>query len=111
VSGIIDRGYFSITIPQGYALSQLILEQYFSADPVAFIGIQPGPIFPNDPATVNPSDLLGWMHFGVDDVGADLLPLMGANGQGFVPPLSGGGRTRSGPSRRASRRSMCSISS
>jgi hypothetical protein len=83
----IDRDYFSITIPQGYVLSQLVLEQYFSSDPVAFIGIQPGPIFPNDPATVSPGDLLGWLHFGADNVGADLLPLMGANGQGFTPPL------------------------
>jgi hypothetical protein len=89
VNGIVDRDYFSITIPQGYVLSQLILEQYFSNDPVAFIGIQPGPIFPDDPATVMPGDLLGWLHFGDGYVGMDLLPLMGANGQGFAPPLTG----------------------
>ncbi len=86
----IDRDYYSITIPQGQVLSQLVLEQYFSDDPVSFIAIQPGPVFPNDPATVNPGDLMGWMHFGPEDVGLDLLPLMGANGQGFTPPLGAG---------------------
>src|SRR6186713_630801 len=90
VGGVIDRDYFSITIPQGHVLSQLVLEQYFSNDPVAFIAIQPGPIFPNDPATVTPEDLMGWLHFGAEHVGLDLLPLMGAQGQTFSPPIQAG---------------------
>jgi hypothetical protein len=90
VGGSIDRDYYTITIPQGYALSQIILQQYFSNDPVAFIAIQPGSIFPNDPATVQPGDLMGWLHFGPEDLGLDLLSLMGANGQGFTPPIGPG---------------------
>ena len=77
-------------MPAGYTLSAIILEQYLSSDPVAFLGIQPGPTFPNDPETTAPGDLLGWLHFGADQVGLDLLPLMGANGQGFTPPLPAG---------------------
>jgi hypothetical protein len=90
VNGHIDRDYYSITIPQGFVLSHLILEQYFSNDPVAFIAIQPGPIFPNDPTTVTPGELMGWLHFGQDYIGQDLLPLMGAQGQGFTPPIPAG---------------------
>jgi hypothetical protein len=90
VSGNIDRDYYSVTIPSGYVLSQLTLEFYVSADYQAFIGIQPGPIFPNDPSTVQPGDLLGWLHFGPPYVNTDILPLMGGNGQGFTPPLPAG---------------------
>ncbi|MBL0926773.1 MAG: hypothetical protein IBJ11_03860 [Phycisphaerales bacterium] len=87
--GFVDRDYFSITIPAGFRLAQLILTDYLSNDPVAFIAIQPGPVFPNSPSTVRPGDLLGWLHMGSGDVGTDILPQMGQNGQGFVPPLPG----------------------
>jgi hypothetical protein len=88
--GGIDRDYYSITVPDGYVLSHIVLDAYYSPDFAAFIGIQPGPIFPNDPETVHPGDLLGWMHFGPDDVNMDLLPIMGSHGQGFTPPLAAG---------------------
>lgn len=88
--GNVDRDYFSITVPPGHVLSQIVCEQYFSLDPVAFLGIQPGPTFPNDPNTVEPGDLLGWIHLSIDHVGVDILPVMGFEGQGFVPPLPAG---------------------
>jgi len=90
IDGNLDLDYYSITIPQGYRLAQVILDTYLSTDFAAFMGIQPGPIFPNDPATVEPGDLLGYLHFGPDLQGLDMLPLMGANGQGFAPPLPAG---------------------
>src|SRR5687767_4432107 len=52
----VDRDYFSITIPEGHVLAQLILGVYSSPDFAAFIAIQPGPVFPNDPDTVGPDD-------------------------------------------------------
>lgn len=86
----VDLDYFSITIPAGLQLDQIILTEYFSQDPVAFLAIQPGPIFPNDPLTVEPGDLMGWTHLEVGQVGLDVLAIMGTQGQGFIPPLPAG---------------------
>lgn len=86
----VDLDYFSITIPAGLQLDQIILTEYFSQDPVAFLAIQPGPIFPNDPLTVEPGDLMGWTHLEVGQVGLDVLAIMGTQGQGFTPPLPAG---------------------
>jgi hypothetical protein len=88
--GEIDRDYFSITVPSGHVLSQVVLDQYFSNDPVAFLAIQPGPVFPDDPQTVNPGDLMGWIHLGAEHVGLDVLPIMATQGFGFTPPLAAG---------------------
>jgi len=86
----LDRDYFSITIPEGAVLTQITLAAYLSEDFAAFIAIQPGAIFPDDPETVAPGDLLGWAHFGPDQEFTDLLALMGSNGQGFDAPLPAG---------------------
>lgn len=88
--GNIDRDYFSITIPQGFELSAMSLTGYDSTDFAAFAGIQPGAVFPDDPATVQPGDLMGWTLFGQAEVFKDMLPLMGVNGQGFSAPLPAG---------------------
>lgn len=88
--GTIDRDYFTITIPSGHVLSSIVLGVYISPDFSAFLGIQPGTVFPDDPDAVIPSDLLGWTHFGPIEEGTDLLPMMGMNGQGFSPPLPPG---------------------
>lgn len=90
MEGNLDRDYFSMTIPAGHQLSELWLTDYFSEDFAAFIGVQPGPIFPDDPAFVAPEDLLGWTLFGESQLGQDLLPQMGVNGQTFTPPLPEG---------------------
>jgi len=86
----IDRDYFSITVPVGYQFSELWLDSYNSSDFAAFMGIQPGPIFPDDPATVQPEDLMGWTLFGPNFVGQDLMPQLAMNGYGFTPPLPAG---------------------
>jgi len=88
--GGIDRDYYTFTIPDGHALTAIVLTAYLSPDFTAFLGVQPGAVFPDDPNTVIPSDLLGWVHFGPIDVGTDLLPEMGFHGQGFTPPLPAG---------------------
>ncbi|MGE3109993.1 MAG: hypothetical protein AB7G11_06265 [Phycisphaerales bacterium] len=88
--GNIDRDYFSLTIPAGLQLSQIVHLDYISTDFGAFMGIEEGPIFPIDPDQATPGDLLGWVIFGPSTVGVDLLPTMGGNGRGFTPPLSAG---------------------
>ncbi|MDX2131650.1 MAG: hypothetical protein SFY69_06335 [Planctomycetota bacterium] len=88
--GSFDRDYFSFTVPAGFQLSSITLTGWASDDFAAFGGIQPGPVFPNDPETVQPDDLLGWMLFGPQDLNVDLLPIMGSNGMGFTPPLPAG---------------------
>ena len=48
--------------------------------------------FPANQAAQHIDDMLGWAHFGPGeghDNGADLLPSIGINGQGFEPPLTG----------------------
>lgn len=89
-TGNIDRDYFTFTVPAGYQLSEITLTNYFSVDFAAFFGVQPGPVFPDDPDTVRPGDLLGWTLFGGSLQGSDILPLMGANGRTFAAPLPAG---------------------
>jgi hypothetical protein len=90
-----DREYFTVTMPPGTELSQLILMDYFGDDGAAFIGIQTGPIITVDPANASPTDLLGWALFGiwVEGIGVDYLPIIGRDGSGaigFDPPLPAG---------------------
>lgn len=88
--GGLDRDYFTITIPAGLQLSSILLESYMSTDFAAFAGIQPGAVFPDDPDSVRPGDLMGWTLFGPGNVDQDLLPQIGANGRRFTAPLGAG---------------------
>ena len=88
--GGIDRDYFSLTVPAGLRLASMILDLYDSPDQTAFVAIQPGSIFPNEPDNVGPNDLMGWAHFGPTDVAQDLFPKMSSNGYGFIAPLPAG---------------------
>lgn len=85
-----DIDYFSVTVPEGFQLDALYLDHYDSTDFAAFLGIQPGPIFPNDPGDVAPSDLMGWLHMGPQHIGQDLFPIMSSMGYGFTTPLPAG---------------------
>jgi hypothetical protein len=87
---VFDRDFFSVTVPEGHVLSRIVLGFYFSVDRTAFIAVQRGALFPEDPDAPDPSAILGWTHFGPSEVGGDLLALMGMNGQGFAPPLGAG---------------------
>lgn len=85
-----DIDYFSVTVPAGFQLDALYLDHYDSTDFAAFLGIQPGPIFPNDPGDVAPGDLMGFVHMGPQHIGQDLLPIMASMGYGFTTPLPAG---------------------
>jgi hypothetical protein len=92
-----DLDYLRITLPDGYALSQLVLTSFSSADDVAFIGVQAGTAFSEPPSTIVAGDLLGYAHFGTGSLaggatpGNDFLDDLGAaaGAIGFTPPLSG----------------------
>src|SRR5262245_9250955 len=70
-----DREYVTLIVPPGYRLRSLILVSYESANGIAFIGVQGGSTFTEDPNNPNVGNLLGWVHFGTDfgNVGQDIL--------------------------------------
>ena len=89
-----DLEYLRIDLPVGHQLNSLLMQYFAGPDQVAFIGLQSGTefTFPASEAFANIDNMLGWSHFGPDaghNVGDDLLPSIGANGQTFVSPLTG----------------------
>lgn len=87
-----DVDYFTFTVPVGYELTQIIVEDYQSSDDAGFIGIVSGNTFPTDAINTNASDLLGGLVYGVSNRGSDILTNMGSlNGaQGFTGALPAG---------------------
>ena len=90
VSGI--SKFFTITIAEGTELSALLVEGWESVDDLGFLGIVDGDFFGVDPANPDVTQLLGYYHYGVADVGNDILPGMGQGpgSQGFDAPLGPG---------------------
>ena len=89
-----DQEYFTLIVPSGHQLNSVVLTTYDSANGTAFIGIQAGTTFTEDPFTANPANMLGWTHFGSDmgNVGQDILDDLGqgSGAIGFTPPLPAG---------------------
>lgn len=92
-TGGLDRDYYTFTIPAGFQLSEITLDSYFSDDFQAFVGISAGTQFSVPPTTAGLGDPLGWLLYGNSQLGQNLLPLMGQNGQGFTAPLGPGSYT------------------
>ncbi|HVU88474.1 MAG TPA: PEP-CTERM sorting domain-containing protein [Pirellulales bacterium] len=92
-----DLDYFTINVPTGDELSQLVLESFTSTDQRGFIGVQHGTTFTESASAPNVANLLGWTHFGpgAGNVGLDILPGMGQGpgAQGFTAPLAAGSYT------------------
>lgn len=90
-----DTDYFTFTVPSGYELSQIVVEDYQSPDAAGFIGIVNGSTFPTDAINTNASDLLGGLVYGVANRGNDILANIGTlNGaQGFTGALPSGNYT------------------
>lgn len=92
-----DLDYLTLHVASGYALSQLVMTSFVSADNLAFMAIQSGTQFtePNDAANV--ANLLGWTHVGpeIGAVGTDYLALMGGGSGaiGYTGPLPSGDYT------------------
>lgn len=103
-----DVDYFTITVPDGFQLSELVLDAYEADDSnPAFLGIVSGNTFPVDVVNDgNPeaSQLLGGIVYGDDNVGNDILSIAGQlqDAIGFDGPLAAGEYTfwlnQTGPS-------------
>ena len=89
-----DLEYVTLIVPPGYQLASIVVVSYVSANGIAFIGVQSGTTFTEDPINPNVANLLGWAHFGTDfgSVGQDILDDMGMGfgAIGFTPPLPAG---------------------
>jgi hypothetical protein len=94
-TGIIDRDYFTFTVPQGFLLTAITVlpgTQTLGTLGDSFIGIESGPEVTVSTAATTAAGLLGWDHYGTDDIGVNILPLMGmgAGATGFTGPLPAG---------------------
>ena len=91
-----DVDYFTITVPNGFQLSELVLDVYEAEDNnPAFLGIVSGNTFPVDVINDgNPeaSQLLGGILYGDDNVGNDILSIAGQlqDAIGFDDELAAG---------------------
>jgi len=85
-----DREFFTITLAAGQSLSAINLVSYSGTD-IAFIAIQSGSTFTENPDAPDVANILGYSHFGPGLGGAtgDILDNMGdgAGAIGFTPPL------------------------
>ncbi len=93
-TGVIDRDYFTITVPADRFLVAIEVLDGTQSDtndvPVSFIGLSAGPIG-GDP-TITPNSalaltLLGYYLYGPADIGKDILAGMDANS--LTPPAGG----------------------
>jgi hypothetical protein len=95
-NGAVDRDYFTFVVPTGTELISLwVLPGTTSggARSLSFIALEEGPQVTVPIVPASAAGLLGWSHYGPDDVGEDILDDMGVAGQGaagFVPPLPEG---------------------
>jgi len=91
---VVDRDYFTITIPAGYELaSMIVMPGTTDIGFGSFIGLMAGSTFPIPPDTLTADGMLGWTLYDSGNVGGDLLLFMAgaSNGSsGFTPPLPAG---------------------
>jgi len=96
VTGIIDRDYFTFTVPDGLELAAITLlpgTETLGKLGESFIGLEAGPDVTVATSATTAAGLLGWYHYSTSDIGKDILPFMGSAGlgsTGFTPPLSAG---------------------
>jgi hypothetical protein len=91
----VDRDYFSFTVPVGWqldTLNVLVGTTFTSPSDVGFIAVQAGPQVTVNPTGGSATGLLGWVHYSVNDVGTDILGLLGIGpgASGFATPLPAG---------------------
>ncbi len=91
-TGNIDRDYFTFTVPQGEYLTAITVlpgTTTLGAMGASFIGVESGA---QVTALTSATELLGWDHYTTDDIGVNILPLigMGAGAIDFTGPLPAG---------------------
>ena len=93
----IDRDYFTVTVPDGFALSQLrVGNQTTVGGTTSFLGIATGATMPVAPDATSAAGLLGWKLYGAADRNTDILGALGIAGNGasgFAGPLVAGDYT------------------
>ena len=80
VGGVVDRDYFSFTLPAGWQLDTITVlpgSSFLGPGAASFIAVQAGPQLTVNPTGGSPEGLLGWVHYSENDVGTDILGLMG----------------------------------
>ena len=84
-----DRDIFTFTVPDGAALTQLLLTAFISEDDLAFLGLQAGSVITD---TSIPDNLLGWLHPSAAFIGTNILDDIGQGGGaiGFTGPIGPG---------------------
>ncbi|MEO8629146.1 MAG: PEP-CTERM sorting domain-containing protein [Betaproteobacteria bacterium] len=90
----VDRDYFTVTIPTGFALAQLVLLPGTTiVGAVSFLGLESGNQVTLDANAFSAAGLLGWTHYSSADIATDLLPAMSiprSRSDGFQVPLGAG---------------------
>lgn len=76
-----DRDYFKFTVPPGQELSSITpLIGTTVSGSVSFIAVQAGPQVTVDPSGAGSQALLGWTHYGPNDINNDILPSIRVGG-------------------------------
>jgi hypothetical protein len=93
--GVVDRDYFTFDLAAGLQLDSLTVlpgTNALGTSGLSFIAIQAGPQVTVDPTGGSPAGLMGWAHYGENDLGTDILGLMGIGmgANGFDVPLPAG---------------------
>jgi hypothetical protein len=84
-TGIIDRDYFTFVVPEGMDLTAITVlpgTETLGTLGESFIGIEAGSQVTVSPTAIDATGLLGWDHYGADDIGINILPEMGTSGLG-----------------------------
>jgi hypothetical protein len=94
-AGVVDRDYFTFTLPAGMQLDSLRVlpgSTFLGQSELSFIAVQAGTQVTVNPTGGSAAGLLGWWHFGPNDVGTDILGLVGTGfgAEGFDVPLHAG---------------------
>jgi hypothetical protein len=93
-SGLVDRDYFTVVVPAGYRLTQLLVgNQTTVGGGGSFIGMAAGTVMPVLEDASSAAGLLGWKVYRLADRQTDILDdmAMAGNGaSGFASPLGAG---------------------
>jgi hypothetical protein len=94
-AGVVDRDYFTFTLAAGQVLGAIVVlpgTTSLGISELSFIAAQSGPQVTVNPTGGSAAGLLGYWHFGPNDIGGDILGVMGiAPGAiGFESPLPTG---------------------
>lgn len=70
----VDRDYFTLSVPAGFVISQIVELAGTQAGGVSFFGIQAGAQITVPPTAATADGLLGWWHYESATSNTDILP-------------------------------------